>query len=141
MRSNLPEANEEIYDTLLPASPLLPETVMIDRTMIPKDLLYFKPKKYPFIFTEVFVKLFQYGQVANITHSLYFHREGLLRKGRQLSRAKQFVMRMRIWLTSRANHAYRPSIRTTLPAIIRNAQQNVISTHQSFPKPIPNLST
>lgn len=121
MRSNLPEANEEIYDKLLPASPLLPETVMIDRTMIPKDLLYFKPKKYPFIFTEVFVKLFRYGQVANIAQSLYFHRESVKRQGRQISRAKQFIIKMHLWLTSRANHEYRPSLRTTLPAMLRNA--------------------
>lgn len=121
MRSNLPEANEEIYDNLLPASPILPETVMIDRTMLPKDLLYFKPKKYPFVFTEVFVKFFQYGKVANIAQSLYFHRETVKRYGRQTSRAKQFIMMMRLWLTSRANHEYRPSLRTTLPAMLRNA--------------------
>lgn len=121
MRSNLPEDHEDIYDNLLPASPILPETVMVDRTMLPKDLLYFKPKKYPFVFTEVFVKFFQYGQVANIAHSLYFHRESPQRHGRQTSRAKQFVMMMRLWLSSRANHAYRPSLRTTLPAMIRNA--------------------
>lgn len=120
-RSNLPENHEEIYDNLLPASPMLPETVMVDRMMIPRDLLYFKHNKYPFVFTEVFVKFFQYGKVANIKHSLYFHREGIKRHGRNQSRIRQFVMRMRLWLSSRANHEYRPSLRTTLPAMLRNA--------------------
>lgn len=120
-RSSLPETPEEIYDNLLPASPLHPETVMVDRMMLPKDLLYFKHNKYPFVFTEVFVKFFQYGKVANIKQSLYFHREGIKRGVRNRSRVKQFVSMMRLWLSSRANHEYRPSIRTTLPAILRNA--------------------
>jgi glycosyltransferase involved in cell wall biosynthesis len=120
-RSSLPENNADIYDNLLPASPLHPETVMVDRMMIPKDLLYFKHNKYPFVFTEVFVKFFQYGNVANIKQSLYFHREGIKRHGRNQSRVQQFVSMMRLWLSSRANHEYRPSLRTTLPAMIRNA--------------------
>ncbi|MBA3724295.1 MAG: glycosyltransferase family 2 protein [Candidatus Levybacteria bacterium] len=120
-RSSLPENNGEIYNNLLPASPLHPETVMVDRMMLPKDLLYFKPKKYPLVFTEVFVKFFQYGQVANIAQSLYFHREGVKRHGRNQSRVQQFVSMMRVWLTSRANHEYRPRLRTSLPAMLKNA--------------------
>ena len=121
MRSNLPESYEEIYQNLLPASPIMPETVMIDRTMIPKDLLYFKPKKYPFIFTEVFIKLFQYGQVANIAHSLYFQRAIPQRYGKQISGTRELVMRVKLWLSSRSNHQYRPSWRITLPAMIRQS--------------------
>jgi hypothetical protein len=120
-RSNLPEAHEEIYDNLLPASPIHPETVMINREMLPKDVLYFKPNKYPFVFTEVFVKFFQYGQVANIAQSLYFRREGVKRHERKTSRVGQFVTMMQLWLKSRANHEYRPSLRTSLPAMLRNA--------------------
>jgi glycosyltransferase involved in cell wall biosynthesis len=121
IRSSLPEDSTEIYDNLLPASPIHPETVMINRELLPKDLLYFKPKKYPFVFTEVFIKFFQYGQVANITQSLYFQREGVKRHGRQATRPQQFISMMKLWLTSRANHEYRPSLRTSLPAMIRNA--------------------
>lgn len=118
-RSSLPENNEDIYDTLLPASPIHPETIMVDRTLLPKDLLYFKNNKYPFVFTEVFVKFFQYGKVANIKQSLYFHREGVKRGARSNSRVNQFVSMMKLWLSSRANHEYRPSLRTTIPQLFR----------------------
>jgi glycosyltransferase involved in cell wall biosynthesis len=57
-RSDLPEEHETIYDTLLHTSALHPETVMINRKLLPKDLLYFKNNRYPFIYTEVFVKFF-----------------------------------------------------------------------------------
>lgn len=119
-RSDLPEEHETIYDTLLHTSSLHPETVMINRTLLPKDLLYFKNNKYPFIYTEVFVKFFQYGKVANIRQSLYFHREGVKRHVRKASKMNQIVSTMKLWLSSRSNYDYKPSLRTSLPAILKN---------------------
>lgn len=119
-RSDLPEEHETIYDTLIHTSSLYPESVMINRTLLPKDLLYFKNNKYPFIYTEVFVKFFQYGKVANIRQSLYFHREGMKRPGRKASRMNQMVSMMKLWLSSRSNYDYKPSLRSSIPAILRN---------------------
>lgn len=120
-RSNLPEDHEPIYDTILSAATLKPETVMVDRKMLPKDLLYFKHNKYPLVFTEVFVKFFQYGKVANIAQSLYFHREGVKQYGRAQSRIKQTIAMIKLWIKSRSNYDYRPSLKTSLPAMLRNA--------------------
>ena len=119
-RSDLPEEHEDIYDTLIHTSSLHPETIMINRELLPKDLLYFKNTKYPFIYTEVFVKFFQYGKVANIRQSLYFHREGIKRQ-RRISKLHKISSMVKIWLSSRSEHDYKPSIRASLPAIIRNA--------------------
>ena len=121
VRSDLPETHETIYDTLIHTSSLHPETIMINRELLPKDLLYFKSNKYPFLFTEVFVKFFQYGKVANIKQSLYFHREIMKRNGRKPSKVNQIVSMMKLWLSSRSNYDYRPSLRTSLPGMIRNA--------------------
>ena len=118
-KSTMPEENNEIYETLLQTSTTLPETFMINRMLLPKDLLYFKPAKYPLIFTEVFVKLFQYGKVANIAHSLYLRREGVKRYGRRPSKVKQIASIMRIWLTSRNAYDYRPSLRSFIPQLVR----------------------
>jgi glycosyltransferase involved in cell wall biosynthesis len=120
-KSDLPEEHETIYDTLIHTSSLHPETIMINRELIPNDLLYFRNNKYPFIYTEVFVKFFQYGKVANIRQSLYFHREGIKRHGRQASKLNKIASMVKIWLSSRSNYDYKPSIRSSLPAIIRNA--------------------
>lgn len=118
-RSDLPEEHETIYDTLIHTSSLHPETIMINRTLLPKDLLYFKNNKYPFIYTEVFVKFFQYGKVANIRQSLYFHREGIKRAGRRASKVNKFVSMMKIWLNSRSEFDYKPSLRTMLPHMVK----------------------
>lgn len=119
-RSDLPQEHEDIYDTLIHTSSLHPETVMINRTLLPKDLLYFKNNKYPFIYTEVFVKFFQYGKVANIRQSLYFRREGIKQHGRQPSKLGQFTTMFKLWLSSRSNYDYKPSLRTTIPSLLRN---------------------
>jgi glycosyltransferase involved in cell wall biosynthesis len=119
-RSDLPEEHETIYDTLIHTSSLHPETIMINRELLPKDLLYFKNKKYPFIYTEVFVKFFQYGKVANIRQSLYFHREGIKRHERKASKLNKLIYMTKIWLSSRSEHDYKPSLRTSLPSILKN---------------------
>lgn len=120
-RSNLPNEQDVIYDSMIQASSLHPETVMVNRERLPKDLLYFKHNKYPFIFTEVFLKFFEYGLVANITHSLYYHREGIKRHGRQLSRVKQMASMMKLWLTTKTYNDNRPSFRSFLPQLVKGA--------------------
>lgn len=118
-KSDLPEEHETIYDTLIHTSSLHPETIMINRELLPKDLLYFKNNKYPFIYTEVFVKFFQYGKVANIRQSLYFHREGIKRHGRKASKLNKIASMVKIWLSSRSEHDYKPSVRSMIPQIVK----------------------
>lgn len=73
-KSKFPVEFDLIAKTLLSGASIQPETVMINKTLLPKDLLYFKPLAYPFIFSEVMVKLLSYGQVANLPWLLYYHR-------------------------------------------------------------------
>lgn len=118
-RISLPQEHETIYDNLLHTKSLYPETVMINRLLIPKDLLYFNSNRYPFIFNEVFAKLFQYGKLANIGHALYHHRVGLKRNKRKASKINHIVNTVQLWMRSRAEHDYRPSIRNAvLPPLL-----------------------
>jgi teichuronic acid biosynthesis glycosyltransferase TuaG len=120
-RSDLPEEHEVIYDNVIQGTSFHPETVMINRTRVPKDLLYFKHNKYPFVFTEVFLKFFNYGQVANIRNqSLYYHREGIKRhSGRQASKTKQVTSMIKLWIQAAVNNDDRPSFRTLFPQLVR----------------------
>lgn len=118
-RVSLPKEHDTIYDNLLHTKSLYPETVMINRFLIPKDLLYFTSNRYPFIFNEVFAKLFQYGQVANIGHALYFHRVGLKRNKRKTSKLSHMATTFKLWLRSRAEHDYRPSLRSLVTPIVK----------------------
>ncbi len=118
-RISLPQTHEIIYDNLLHTESVCPETVMINRLLIPKDLLYFKSNKYPFIFNEVFAKFFQYGTVANIGQSLYFHRVGVKRNHRKISKLEKLTSTVLLGLTSWAEYDYRPSLRSLLIPLAR----------------------
>ncbi|HUQ85221.1 MAG TPA: glycosyltransferase family 2 protein [Candidatus Limnocylindrales bacterium] len=120
-RISLPQEHETIYENLLHTKSLYPETVMINRLLIPKDLLYFTSNRYPFIFNEVFAKFFQYGTVANIGHALYHHRVGLKRNKRKASKINHIANTFKLWLKSRREHDYRPSMRSTLSSLAKRA--------------------
>lgn len=119
-RSDLPEDHEIIYDNLIQASSFHPETVMINRERLPKDLLYFKHNKYPFVFTEVFLKFFNFGLVANITtQSLYFHREGIKRHSKKISKVKQMISLAKLWLTAKSYNDTAPSLKSFFPQLVK----------------------
>lgn len=120
-KSSLPQQHEEIYHTLLPSISMKPETVMINRMLFPKDLLRFTTNKYPLLFTEVFIKILQYGKIANLGQALYTHRSGIKRYTRQSSRLKHVFSLLQLWLKSRSTYDYRPSLRTNIPAVLRNS--------------------
>lgn len=120
-KSTLPQQHEEIYHTLLNSLPLKPETVMINRMLLPKDILHFTTNKYPMLFTEVFIKLLQYGKIANLSQSFYRQRVGIRRYTRRQGKIRQTFSLLQLLLKSRSAYDYRPSLRTSLPAMLRNA--------------------
>lgn len=119
-KSHLPEEHEDIYENVIQASSLHPETVMINRQRLPKDLLYFKHNKYPFVFTEVFLKFFNFGLVANITHALYFRREGVKKSHqRKVSKLNHAVSMAKLWVTAKSYNDTAPSLRTFFPQLVK----------------------
>jgi glycosyltransferase involved in cell wall biosynthesis len=119
-KSKLPEEHEAIYSNILQTS-IKPETVMINRALLPKDLLYFKSLKYPFVFTEVFMKIFQYGNVVNIAHSLYMHREGVNRHGRRYAQTgmKKITSMFKLWFLSKSHNDNRPPLRSLFQPLVK----------------------
>lgn len=118
-KSNLPQVHEDIYKTLLRSISLKPETIMINRLLIPKDILYFTTNKYPLIFTEVLIKLLQYGKIANLRKVLYHQRIGIRRYRRRANRLSQSLSFLQLLLKSRSVYDYRPPLLSSLPAMFR----------------------
>lgn len=118
-KSSLPQEHEEIYHTLLPSRSLKPETILINRMLLPKDLLYFTGSKYPYAFTEIMIKLLQYGKIANLKQSFYFHRVGIKRSPRRSSKLRQTFSLLQLFLKSRASYDYRPSLKLLFPPLVK----------------------
>ncbi len=118
-KSAYPIENDSITPTLLRGLSLQFETVMINRTLLPKDLLKFNPHSYPFIFSDVFMRFFPYGELANLTHNLYYHRENALEAYGKLAKSKQVRSFIKLFLKSVAEYDYRPSIQSLFPRVAR----------------------
>jgi glycosyltransferase involved in cell wall biosynthesis len=118
-KSNLPQDPQLIYNSLLMKMPLHPETIMINRKLLPKDLLYFKKLKYPNVFTDILVRLFMYGKVVNLSQYLYYHRSGIKTNSKQGSKVKKYLNTIGLWLTFRADYDYRPPLRSLMPPLVK----------------------
>ncbi len=118
-RSSLPLEPEEIYKTLLHRQAVKPETLLINRQLLPKDILRFAHNKYPLFFTQLFVKFFQYGQIANLPQSYYYHRLDKKMPRSNKSSLAHALSISKVWLTSITDYNYRPSLRSLVEPALR----------------------
>lgn len=117
-KSLFPEDHEVIKQTLLPCSSILPETVMVNRTILPKDIMYFSKHQYPFIYSDVFMKFLSYAEVANMPKALYYHRkiESISTKAEQI---KSMYNMSKLWLKSFVRYEERSSIRSIFLPLLK----------------------
>jgi glycosyltransferase involved in cell wall biosynthesis len=73
-QSEFPIENGNMYKKPLDGVTMLFENMMIHRHRIPKDVLHFKTNKYPFIYTDIVIKLLKYGEIVNLSQVLYTKR-------------------------------------------------------------------
>lgn len=110
-KSSYPLEHHEIYQKMLHAVPMKFETVLINRALLPKDLIKFTTNTYPFIYSRVFMQILQYGKLANLSSSLYSHftlEKSAYRLQKKTSFAVSFAGMM---LQSFYDHDYRPSVK------------------------------
>lgn len=73
-RSSFPTDHETISKTFLTSDSLQLESVVINRYLIPRDLLKFSHQKYPLLYRTLLAKLLPYGKFANLNQHLYYRR-------------------------------------------------------------------
>jgi glycosyltransferase involved in cell wall biosynthesis len=118
-RSAFPLTHDEIYHTLVGGNVLQFESALINRALLPKDLLRFSNHSYPLVFSEIFMKLIQYGKIANLSQHLYYHREiSPSRKRVQQSGMERKISVGKLWVKSIAVYDYRPSVKALMQPIL-----------------------
>lgn len=73
-KSSFPEKHLEISKNPLHGVSLFFEGIMINRNLIPKDLVYFNLNSN-FLYSNIALKLTSYGELANINKLLFYHRK------------------------------------------------------------------
>lgn len=110
-QSTFPTDHESIAKTIFAGVTMQPETVMINRTLLPKDLLKFSgtsyrflPKERRIIYAEAFTKLLSYGEFHNLSDLLYIHKNP--------ETIESMIEHMKLWAKSITIPDYTPSLRS-----------------------------
>ena len=108
-KSTFPGLHEDISQKPLHGVSLLFEGIMVNKYRIPKDLLYFPTYKNIFVYTNMAMKLLQYGKIVNLPEYLQFHRK---HNSALQSTTSHFFSLLKVWINSRVEHAETPSFRS-----------------------------
>ena len=115
-RSDFPTENSLIYQNPLHGISMQFETVLINKTLLPKDILKFTDSN-PFIYSDIFMKLMPYGKFANLEDFLHFHRKD---PKIYLSDVKRNIMSLiKLWIKSKAFYDYQPPLRSFFSPLIK----------------------
>jgi glycosyltransferase involved in cell wall biosynthesis len=118
-RSDFPTENSLIYQNPLHGISMQFETVLINKTLLPKDVLRFHTGSNPFIYSDMFMKLMPYGKFANLEDFLHFHRND---PKIYLSDVKRNIISLiKLWIKSKAMYDYTPPLRSFFSPLIKTA--------------------
>lgn len=110
-QSTFPTDHESIAKTIFAGITMQPETVMINKQLLPKDLLKFGgtsyrflPKERRIIYAEALTKILSYGQFHNLSELLYAHKNP--------ETIESMIEHMKLWAKSITIPDYTPSLRS-----------------------------
>lgn len=110
-QSAFPTDHEAIAKTIFAGITMQPETVMINKQLLPKDLLKFSgtsyrflPKERRIIYAESLTKLLSYGEFHNLSELLYTHKNP--------ETIESMIEHMKLWAKSITIPDYTPSLRS-----------------------------
>ncbi len=99
-RSAFPTDHDVISKTFLTSDSLQVESVVINRYLIPRDLLKFDKQKYPLLYKALIAKLLPYGSLANLNQHLHLRTQ----LGSQDSLTNRLIYNLNLWTKSRFVH-------------------------------------
>jgi glycosyltransferase involved in cell wall biosynthesis len=109
-KSDFPYENNFIYQSPLHGISMQFETVLINRNLLPKDILKFDVNSKPFMYSDLLMKLLPYGKFANLKKSLYYRRSNPTAYPSDLR--KHFPSLLKLWFRSIFSYDYHPSLRS-----------------------------
>lgn len=113
--STYPHENDAIYHKPHHGISMHFETLLVNRLILPKDLLKFSTKASKFLYSDILIKLLQYGQLINLPHRLHYHRKHTIyRKHSITNKVLQLPSFMKLWIKSVDAYDYRPSLTSFL---------------------------
>lgn len=117
-KSVFPQNHDQIAKTLITGTGLQFETTMINRTVLPQDILKVRGNSYRAFTTQLLVKILKFGQLANLSESLHQRRT----KPRNLSsRVKKLPSFLKLGIQAITEHGYRPQVSSLFSPLLKHA--------------------
>lgn len=113
-KNSFPTDHQTIIQSLLSCTSFQFETAMINKLLLPKDLLYFKQTSYPALFTDLFVKLLPYGKMANLPWVLQKQKHP-----KNISHNLSLSSLLKVWFASFTSYDYRLPLRSLFTPLLR----------------------
>ena len=110
-KSNFPALHEHISQKPIHGVSVLFEGIMINKYRIPKDLLYFPPYQHLFLYSDMALKLLQFGELANLPEYLHFHHTHTYYRSLEKN-MKHLWSLGKLWMKSKFDYQTNPSFRT-----------------------------
>lgn len=118
-KSGFPEENKAIYsNSPLHGVSMQLETVLINKSNLPKDIIKFEATSLPFIYSDFLIKLLPYGKFENLGGFLHRHRKN---PNDYLSDLRRHALSLaKLWIKSVDSYDYQPSFRLLFSNILKS---------------------
>ena len=117
-KSQFPTESDSIYQNPLHGISMQFETVLINKALLPKDILRFNTNSKPFLYSDIFMKLMPYGKLANLEEILHLHRRNPQEYFADLK--QNLFSLLKLWVRSKTFYSYQAPIRSFLSPIIKS---------------------
>lgn len=117
-KSSFPTENSLIAENPLHGISMQFETVLINKALLPKDVLKFNVNSNPFIYSDITMKIMSYGKLANLNSFLHFHRNDP--RNYLLDVKKNILSLIKLWAKHKTLSDYNPPLRSFFSPLIKS---------------------
>lgn len=117
-RSKYPMHNDDITQNPLHGISMQFETVMVNKSLLPKDVLKFDVNSHPFLYSDIFIKIKPYGKFANLKNAFYIHRRNPQEYLRDL-KSNLFAL-IKLFVRSKALYNFDYSLRAFFSPVLKS---------------------
>ena len=115
-RSNFPTTHREIYKDLMLGTSISPETIMVNKKVLPRDVIKFTNDKYPYLFVDLLLKIGIYAEIANLKYHLVSIK--LTKRQNTVIKIDKKISFIKLLLRGSLDYSYRPSLKSLFNQVL-----------------------
>ena len=115
-RTEFPQEYDALYHKPIHTVSINFESIMINKLLLPKDLLKFDTAEKAMLYSDLLIKLIPFGQITNLPFTLQYRRIG---NSTTQSSLKDIPNLIKLWIKTIDIDDYKPSFRTFVSSVFK----------------------